>query len=75
MVVKCPQCSQLFDIEIDSIAEAESCTLDCPHCNILLLCKGGELKPFHQTLHEQDPRWPADGGNTGFITCGEPFAE
>ena len=54
----------------------DSCTLDCPHCSALLiltsLIKLGVwdlwgTKSFHTYMHEQDPRWPADGANTGYM--------
>ena len=69
MKCKCPSCGQEFGIpSIESLAEAERATLDCPHCETILIVKQGVLRDFHKYMHERNPEWPADGRNTGVIS-------
>ena len=63
---ECPLCGKncFFDLE-----DANSnFSTNCVHCGELLLANDGEVYPFHQKLHEEDPRWPADGKGTGCLT-------
>lgn len=64
-----------------TVATLAGCTTDCPVCGELLIIDAGQfagkrldVKPFavhlplfHRYLHQQDPRWPADGAGTGYI--------
>lgn len=67
--LKCPKCQQAFFLpDIATIAEVNGSTMDCPHCQELILVRRGTAYRFHQYMHEQDPRWPADGSGTGHVT-------
>lgn len=52
---------------------AQGCTANCPTCDdLLFLIEVEDLgyirgRRFHEYMHEQDSRWPADGNNTGEI--------
>lgn len=65
----CPNCSKGFKVFNDSGATDYSC--DCPNCQSLLMIKDGEAWDFHKKLNEIDPRWPADGKDTGYVTLEE----
>lgn len=61
------------------------CTTDCGVCGELLIIPAGQFMGqdlhavpfavhaplFHRYLNQQDPRWPADGAGTGYITYGD----
>lgn len=64
----CCNCGKSFKILVpgmSELAEFEGATLDCPHCDGLLIIVGGELRDFHQHLNASEDRWPADGAGTG----------
>lgn len=61
----CPVCEQVFFFDG---AVVSNCTSNCSHCGALLLIDDNVVYPFHEKLHKDDPRWPADGTGTGFIT-------
>jgi hypothetical protein len=61
LTVICPGCNKGFTVFGDSG------TGDCPHCNLLVLIENDKIYDFHKKLHEEDPRWPADGKGTGYI--------
>ena len=65
----CSACRKEFKIADPSISieEAEGCTLDCPHCNELLVVNNGETERFHSFMHDVDPGWPEDGKDTGHV--------
>ena len=68
MKTKCCNCSDTFNIPgVESLSDHEGATLDCPACNAVLIIDDGILKDFHRFMNEGDPRWPADGKNTGVI--------
>ncbi len=69
--LKCPKCQQAFFLpDIPTVAEVNGSTMDCPHesCQELIIVRKGVAYRFHQYMHEQDPRWPADGSGTGHVT-------
>lgn len=69
--VKCPKCQQAFFLpDVKSVSEVDNCSLSCSHenCRELILVRKGIAYSFHQYLHEQDPRWPANGSGTGHVT-------
>ncbi len=70
----CCSCKETFKcLAIDEPEEAEGATMDCPHCEKLLIYKDGEIKDFHKWLHNQTVEdgdgfvWPEDGKGTGYI--------
>ena len=66
----CPNCKEGLDsikYEVFSFQEVEGATLDCYHCDSLLIVYHGDLKDFHSHINEKDSRWPKDGKGTGFI--------
>lgn len=66
--MQCPNCKLTFDFDDDDLLiELEGCTCDCPHCGSLLIIKHTHCLDFHQYIHSQDNRWPANGQGTGFI--------
>ena len=66
---KCPKCQQpSFLPDIATVDEVNGSTMYCTHCQELILVRRGTAYPFHQYMHEQDPRWPADGKGTGHVT-------
>lgn len=58
-----------------------ACTADCRVCGALLIINGEQfdgmrkdvvpadvhMPLFHRYMNDQDPRWPADGANTGYV--------
>jgi hypothetical protein len=69
--VKCPKCQQAFFLpDLKSVSDADNSTMNCAHeqCRELILVRKGTAYRFHQYMHEQDPRWPADGSGTGYVT-------
>ena len=71
MKVICPVCNKKSNLHVDTVEEANGSTFDCAWCNALLIMKGGKVLDFHKQLHEQEPSWPADGKNTGFVEIRE----
>lgn len=68
----CCSCEKNFKIDaVDTIEQAEGATMDCPHCDKLLLVRDGKIKDFHKTIHEdcksQGIHWPEDGKGTGYF--------
>ena len=53
-------------------ASVEGATLDCNHCNALLIIKQQNVYPFHEWMHAKNPEWPADGKDTDSITLSPP---
>lgn len=69
--LKCPKCQRAFFLpDLKSVIEANNTTMNCGHkdCNELILVREGTAYQFHQYMHQQDPRWPADGSRTGYVT-------
>ena len=65
--ITCPNCHKQFDIPINKIEEAKGATMDCVHCNSLLLCRAKDLAivDFHAQMHCDNPgMWPKDGKDT-----------
>jgi hypothetical protein len=67
--MQCQVCKLWFGFgeEDPMISEIEGSTMDCPHCDALLIVEDGFAKNFHVVMHNGDSRWPVDGKNTGFI--------
>jgi hypothetical protein len=64
----CPKCQKSFRVpDCFTRGDCEGCTMDCPHCQALLIMDKGIVKDFHQKLHDEDPRWPADGKGAGYL--------
>lgn len=63
--VQCPVCNHEWTMMYDA-ERVIGATTDCPNCNTLLLGVV-MLRSFHEVMHEQNPEWPVDGTNTGFI--------
>ncbi len=61
---KCPKCDKAFFFDEKELPK--SFTTDCD-CGETLLIEDGVIYPFHEKMHQEDPRWPADGKNTGTI--------
>ena len=67
---KCPECNQDFEVVAETLESCEGATMDCKHCEALLLCVDGKAVEFHGHLHESNPMWPADGKNTYSMDVG-----
>jgi uncharacterized protein YbaR (Trm112 family) len=66
----CPVCKESLEpakYGIDYWHEGEGATLDCYHCNAILLIRNGIPVDFHKTLHEEDSRWPENGNGTAYV--------
>lgn len=57
----CPSCNKSFSCDTTGVSSA---TLDCPHCNTLLLWKDAKMVKFHETLNKENPSWPVEGKDT-----------
>ncbi len=71
----CPECNKKF---FTFWFPEKTGTIDCLHCEALLMFADGMTYPFHEYLHAQDPRWPKDGAGTGCLSMEEdeePLAE
>ena len=60
-----PCCGIQLKEEID-MAEFAGYTVDC-HCGKILIIVESHLEDFNVHVNAKDPRWPADGSNTGYI--------
>jgi DNA-directed RNA polymerase subunit RPC12/RpoP len=64
----CTECNKSFYTDINNNELMNiSATLNCPHCDALLLLEKGNIYNFHKVMHEQIPEWPEDGNGTNFI--------
>ena len=66
----CVECNSEFDVNCNSIKEAEGATVDCPSCNKLLVIDNGKILDFHKFINKTSPEWPKDGKGTNYIQCG-----
>lgn len=70
--LQCPDCHKHF--KLGSPLKIEDmpidCTLDCPYeaCGSLLFWKDKKVHNFHRYMNQQDPKWPKDGKNTGYVS-------
>lgn len=67
--MQCPKCKLWFGFgdEDPIISEIEGCTMNCFHCGALLIVESTFARDFHEFLHSQNPNWPVDGKETGYI--------
>jgi hypothetical protein len=67
----CPTCAFNIVKLTEEVAKGnEGATLDCPHCDALLIIKDQHLQEFHTYMNkETNGEWPSDGKNTGYIEC------
>jgi len=65
----CPVCKKEGTIGVTNLKEYPGASLDCPNCQALLIVDPDDtsIKEFHGWLHSQEPKWPADGKNTGYM--------
>ena len=66
---KCTSCEKDFFFHEGKLTfnEINEISTDCPHCDTLLLIRKNRVWPFHNKLHEENPKWPKDGQGTDFL--------
>lgn len=62
--VKCTECGYVGSLIGHTHKRTANGTANCGKCGMLLLIERGKAYNFHQYMHAQDKRWPADGANT-----------
>lgn len=68
--IPCPFCGKTC-IRRGTAQDIVGATLDCEHCNVLLVIKEwrGTISvfSFHEWMNSLNASWPTDGNGTGFI--------